>query len=68
MAARAGNMPSNPEPQEYLNSATALMQLGGRNGQGGDTTMQATIERNNVSEGVAQQWPMVVFDDSHQSG
>lgn len=67
MAARAGNMPSDPEPQEYLNSATALMQLGGRNGQGGDMTMQATTELNNMSEGVAQQWPMVVFDGSQPS-
>ncbi len=68
MAARAGNMPGNREPQEYLNSATALMQLGGRNGQGGDTTMQATTELNNMSEGVAQQWPMLVFDGSQPSG
>lgn len=68
MAVRAGNIPNNPEPQEDLDSATALMQLGGRNGQAGDMTMQATTQLNHVSEGLAQQWPMLVFDGSQQSG
>lgn len=29
--------------------------------------MQATTELNNMSAGVAQQWPMMVFDDSQPS-
>jgi len=29
--------------------------------------MQATTELNNMSEGVAQQWPMLVFDGSQPS-
>ena len=64
MAARAGNMPNHPEPQEYLNSATALMQLGGRNGQGGGTTMQDATDLAGTGEGAAQQWPLMVFDGS----
>ena len=64
MAARAGNMPNHPEPQEYLNSATALMQLGGRNGQGAGATMPAATDLTGTSEGAPQQWPLMVFDGS----
>ena len=46
----AGNMPANASPQEYLNSANALMQLG--NPQGG------------TSEVPNAQWPLMIFDGS----
>ena len=61
-------MPNYPEPQEYLNSATALMQLGGRNGQGGGATMQAATDLTGTSEGAAQQWPLMGFDGSQPGG
>ena len=68
MAAQAGSMPSHPEPQEYLSSATALMQLGGRNGQGGDANPQAATDVTGMSDGATQQWPLMIFDGSQPGG
>lgn len=65
MAGQAGSLPSQPEPQEYLNSATALMQLGGSNGQGGVGSIEATTD---LSDGAAQQWPHLIFNRSQHSG
>ena len=65
VASPAGNMLSPAGPHEYLNSASsaiALMQLGQRNGQSGDPTMQAANDMSGMSEGVGQQWPLMVLD------
>lgn len=69
----AGNMASSLEPQEYMSSANALMQLGGRSDQGASqgpgvpipTTVPAqAIEPLQTSSGVAtgQPWPLMIFD------
>ncbi|KAI9830514.1 MAG: hypothetical protein M1819_005472 [Sarea resinae] len=71
-----GTMAGNLEPQEYLNSASALMQLGGRDlnqseaSQGGAPVadMTGSITGENVSGGSAmsgapgQPWPLMIFD------
>ncbi|KAI4132088.1 MAG: hypothetical protein LQ347_002709 [Umbilicaria vellea] len=62
------------EPQEYLNSASALMQLGGRNDQNagangapvadmtGAQLAAAAADANAMSGGAGQPWPLMIFD------
>ena len=62
------------EPQEYLNSASALMQLGGRNDQSTGATgapvadmtgaqlAAAAADANALSGGGGQPWPLMIFD------
>ena len=71
----AGTMAGNQvEPQEYLNSASALMQLGGRNDQSagangapvadmtGAQLAAAAADANAMSGGAGQPWPLMIFD------
>lgn len=71
----AGTMAGNQvEPQEYLNSASALMQLGGRNDQNagangapvadmtGAQLAAAAADANAMSGGAGQPWPLMIFD------
>ena len=52
----AGNVASSFEPgQEYINSASALMQLGGRSDQGGSGSAS-------VANMTGTTWPLMVFD------
>ena len=59
----AGNMPANTSPEEYLNSASALMQLG--NAPGTATSAPATTNLQvEHSLDAAQPWPLMIFDGS----
>ena len=59
----AGNMPSNPSPQEYINSASALMQLGSAQ-SGANSIPAATSLQTGASLDSAQGWPLMIFDSS----
>lgn len=64
-----GTVAGHLEPQEYLNSASALMQLGGRdqNSAGAPVADMTGGNLNNtdtgaMSGGSAQPWPLMIFD------
>jgi hypothetical protein len=64
----AGNMASNLEPgAEYMNSASALMQLGGRSESNPGQGLQTGVETGQtgameVAGGAAQMWPFITFN------
>ena len=60
----AGNMPTNASPQEYMTSATALMQLGNPQSSAAGVA-SATGLRVEASLEAAQSWPLMIFDGSH---
>lgn len=66
-------MTSSLEPQEYMSSANALMQLGGRSDQGASqgpsvavpTSVPAQAITSLQTSGgmsVGQPWPLMIFD------
>ncbi len=57
----AGNVASNLEPQEYINSASALMQLGGRSDQGAIGHVP-TANMPQTMNTTGQPWPLMIFD------
>ncbi len=64
-----GAVAGNLEPQEYLNSASALMQLGGRDQSAGGAPVadmtgggMAEIETNAMTAATGQPWPLMIFD------
>ncbi|KZF24441.1 hypothetical protein L228DRAFT_245371 [Xylona heveae TC161] len=71
-----GTMANNLEPQEYLNSASALMQLGGRDvgqAEGGPNPAPVADMTGNMGggdvnanggmgAGAGQPWPLMIFD------
>lgn len=63
-----GVIAGNAEPQEYLNSASALMQLGGRDqGANGAPVADMTgainaAEATAISAASGQPWPLMIFD------
>ncbi len=57
----AGNVASNLEPQEYISSASALMQLGGRSDQGANGNVPAANLPQTMNN-VGQPWPLMIFD------
>ena len=61
----AGNMASSLEPQEYLSSASALMQLG-RRGEAQNSTGPGVPITQGIAEGEVgsgrQPWPLMIFD------
>ncbi|KAL8825597.1 MAG: hypothetical protein Q9191_004317 [Dirinaria sp. TL-2023a] len=66
MAAYTGHLLNQPQQHpEYLNSATGLMQLGGRNDQGDDVNAPAAADLGAMNGSTAHHWPMMIFDDSH---
>lgn len=62
----AGNMASNLEPgPEYINSASALMQLGGRGEENVGQSIQSDgdmQQANSLNGAMAQTWPFNVFN------
>lgn len=66
----AGNLASNLEPQEYLSSASALMQLG-RRGEAQSVTGPGVPVTDGIVGGDAvvgssgQPWPLMIFDAGH---
>ncbi|KAL9101868.1 MAG: hypothetical protein Q9163_002913 [Psora crenata] len=58
-----GNMVPNLDtaPGEYMSSASALMQLGGGQGEIIDTPEMGRVD---IADEAAQMWPMMVFDRS----
>ena len=54
----AGNMPTNASPQEYMTSATALMQLGNPQSSAAGVAAATSLE-------AAQSWPLMIFDGGH---
>lgn len=57
------------EPQEYLNSASALMQLGGRDQNAGGAPVadmtgggMSNADASAMSGGSGQPWPLMIFD------
>lgn len=65
----AGSMPGNAPPQKYINSASALMQLGnaqvGVIQDGANNIPAATTLQVGASSGTAQPWPLMIFDGSN---
>ncbi len=64
-----GTVAGNLEPQEYLNSASALMQLGGRDQNAGGAPVadmtgggMSSADANAMSGGSGQPWPLMIFD------
>lgn len=68
----AGNVASNMEPQEYLSSASALMQLGRRgeaqSGTGPGVPVTDGIVGDAVVGSVGQPWPLMIFDAGQGGG
>ena len=60
----AGNMPTNASPQEYMTSATALMQLGNPQSSAAGVVAPTGLRVEGGLEG-AQSWPLMIFDGSH---
>lgn len=62
----AGDMASNLEPgPEYINSASALMQLGGRGEGNAAPTIHSGVDMqhgNTLDEATAQMWPFSAFN------
>lgn len=62
----AGNMPTSTSQHEYMNSASALMQLGsdhtGARGVPAATNLQVGASLN-----TAQSWPLMIFDGGQPS-
>lgn len=62
----AGNMASNLEPgPEYINSASALMQLGGRGEENSGQNIQSGVDMqrgNSLTGAAAQTWPFNTFN------
>lgn len=65
MAAHTGLLLNQPQQPEHLSSATALMQLGGRSGQGDDVNAQAAADLGAMAGATGHHWPLMIFDDSH---
>lgn len=63
----ATNIPSQPQPQEYINSATALMQLGARQGNEDNTAIGAGTDLSGVDQG-GTEWPHMIFDANQPGG
>ena len=59
----AGNMPGNASPQEYLNSASALMQLGNDPSTATSAPATTSLQVEHSLE-AAQSWPLMIFDGS----
>jgi len=64
-----GTIAGSVEPQEYLNSASALMQLGGRDQSAGGAPVadmtgggMSNADANGMSGGSGQPWPLMIFD------
>ena len=62
----AGNMTSNLEPgPEYMNSASALMQLGGRGEESAGQSLHSAVDMqqgNALNGATAQMWPFNIFN------
>lgn len=62
-------MTSNLEPQEYLNSASALMQLGRQDEtQGPVVPVTDVVGAEAVVGGPEQPWPLMIFDAGQGAG
>ena len=69
----AGNMASNLEPgQDYISSASALMQLGGRGEEPGAHDLRANVDLQQqgvpVENGTDQIWPLMILDGGNPRG